>query len=303
MILCICGIHDKAGAQKAAVSKPLYSDPIHDGAADPVVIWNPHTKMWWMFYTNRRANSPDTSGVEWVHGTRIGIAASKDGSFWRYFDTANINYRPDMGYTFWAPEVIAHNGSYHMYLTYVPGTFSNWNHPRTIVHLSSKDLKTWDYQSTLKLVNEKVIDACVIALPEGGWRMWYNNERDGKSIYFADSKDLYHWTDRGKAIAARGEGPKVFRWKESWWMIVDVWKGMEIYRSDDLLKWNRQPDRILESPGKGVDDGAIGGHCDVVVQDDRAYVFYFTHPGRSILQPAPANSLAARRSVIQLAES
>jgi hypothetical protein len=80
LILCICGIHDKAGAQKAAVSKPLYSDPIHDGAADPVVIWNPHTKMWWMFYTNRRANSPDTSGVEWVHGTRIGIAASKDGS-------------------------------------------------------------------------------------------------------------------------------------------------------------------------------------------------------------------------------
>lgn len=301
-ILFLGSHHQKAVAQKAAVSKPLYSDPIHDGAADPVVIWNPHKKMWWMFYTNRRANSADTSGVEWVHGTRIGIAESKDGSSWRYLDTANINYRPHEGYTFWAPEVIAHNGGYHMYLTYVPGTFSNWNHPRTIVHLTSKDLKSWNYQSTLKLVNDKVIDACVIALPEGGWRMWYNNERDGKSIYFADSKDLYHWNDRGKAIAARGEGPKVFRWKKSWWMIVDVWKGMEIYRSDDLLKWTRQPDRILETPGKGVDDGAIGGHCDVVVQDGRAYVFYFTHPGRSMLNPAPVNSLASRRSVIQLAE-
>ena len=85
-------------------------------------------------------------------------------------------------------------------------------------------------------------------------------------------------------------------------MIVDVWKGMEIYRSDDLLKWTKQTDRILETPGKGVDDGAIGGHCDVVVQDGRAYVFYFTHPGRSILHPAPSNSLASRRSVIQLAE-
>ena len=302
LILFSWSFQQKAVAQKANASKPLYNDPIHDGAADPVVIWNPQKKMWWMFYTNRRANSPDTSGVEWVHGTRIGIAESKDGASWRYLDTTNINYRPHEGYTFWAPDVIEHKGAYHMYLTYVPGTFNNWNHPRTIVHLTSKDLKSWNYQSTLKLVNDKVIDACVVALPDGGWRMWYNNERDGKSIYFADSKDLYNWNDRGKAIAARGEGPKVFRWKDSWWMIVDVWKGMEIYRSDDLLKWTKQTDRILETPGKGVDDGAIGGHCDVVVQEGRAYVFYFTHPGRSISHPAPSNSLVSRRSVIQLAE-
>ena len=63
-ILFLGCYHQKGLAQKATVSKPLYSDPIHDGAADPVVIWNPHKKMWWMFYTNRRANSADTSGVE-----------------------------------------------------------------------------------------------------------------------------------------------------------------------------------------------------------------------------------------------
>ena len=59
----------------APAPKPLYRDPVYDGAADPVVIWNPAVQRWWMFYTNRRANRPELSGVAWVHGTPIGIAA------------------------------------------------------------------------------------------------------------------------------------------------------------------------------------------------------------------------------------
>jgi sucrose-6-phosphate hydrolase SacC (GH32 family) len=291
-----------ASAQKNAAPKPLFADPVYDGAADPVIIWNQKKKRWWMFYTNRRATINDSTGVRWVHGTRIGIAESKDGRNWNYLDTANINYRPDMGYTFWAPDVTELNGVYHMFLTYVPGIFDNWNHPRTIVHLSSKDLLNWNYESTLKLANEKVIDASVFHLPDGSWRLWYNNERDGKSIYYADSKDLFNWEDKGKAIAARGEGPKVFYWKNTFWMIVDVWKGMEIYQSDDLLKWRKQSTRILEQGGTGKDDGAIGGHCDVIVNKDRAYVVYFTHPGRTKTDPSSAGSVAGRRSVIQVAE-
>ena len=125
--LCIGQLPLQLTAQKTA-PKPLLSDPVHDGAADPVVIWNKEAKQWWMFYTNRRAtNSSDTVGVRWVHGTRIGIAISKDGMNWKYKDTANINYRPDAGYTFWAPDVIEDKGIYHMYLTYVPGTFDDWS--------------------------------------------------------------------------------------------------------------------------------------------------------------------------------
>jgi sucrose-6-phosphate hydrolase SacC (GH32 family) len=288
--------------QQAIAPKPLFADPVYDGAADPVVVWNKQEKKWFMLYTNRRANMKDSTGVKWVHGTRIGIAESKDGLTWKYRDTANIHYRPVADYTHWAPEVIEHNDTYHMYLTYVPGIFDNWNHPRNIIHLSSKDLINWQYQSTLKLVNDKVIDACVFQLPGGDWRMWYNNERDGKSIYYADSKDLYNWVDKGKAIAARGEGPKVFRWKDTYWMIIDAWKGMEVYQSDDLQKWKKQPTRILEEPGVGKDDQAIGGHCDVVVNNDRAYIYYFTHPGRSKANPSPPSSIQAKRSVIQLAE-
>jgi sucrose-6-phosphate hydrolase SacC (GH32 family) len=300
--LCVLSVFIVQSIQAQQIApKPLYDDPVYHGAADPVIIYNKAEKKWWMFYTNRRASINDST-VQWVHGTRIGIAESKDGVKWNYVDTANIKYRPDSDYTFWAPDVIEHEGTYHMYLTYVPGTFKDWNHPRVIVHLISSDLRNWKYQSTLPLVNQKVIDACVLKLPEGGWRLWYNNEKEGKSIWYADSKDLYHWEDKGKAIAARGEGPKVFFWREKYWMIVDAWKGMEVYSSDDLLTWEKQASRILEEPGKGKDDQAIGGHCDVLVNDGHAYIYYFTHPGRSKASPAPRGSFDDKRSVIQLAE-
>ncbi len=288
-------------AQKRSVPKPLFDDPIYHGAADPVIVYNKKKKCWWMFYTNRRASIEDST-VQWVHGTRIGIAESKDGRTWKYKDTANINHRPDNGYTHWAPDVIEHKGTYHMYLTYVPGTFKDWNHPRVIVHLTSADLLNWKYKSTLKLVNEKVIDASVFKVNDSLWRMWYNNEKDGKSIYYADSKDLYNWVEKGKAIAARGEGPKTFYWNGKYFMIIDAWKGMEVFSSDDLLAWQKQSTRILETPGKGKDDQAIGGHCDVVVSEGRAFVYYFTHPGRNKANPAARGSFNDKRSVIQLAE-
>ncbi|HEY9342283.1 MAG TPA: family 43 glycosylhydrolase [Hanamia sp.] len=284
-------------------AKPLYHDPVYDGAADPVVIWNQKEKKWFMFYTNRRANAQNVTGVTWVHGTRIGIAESADGATWKYRDTANINFRLTPEYTHWAPEVIEHDGIYHMYLTYVPGIFTEWGHPRDIIHLTSKDLLNWDYQGTLPLASDRVIDACVMQKPDGTWRMWYNNERDKKSIYFADSKDLNNWEDKGKAIGDRGgEGPKVFKWKGKYWMLVDNWAGMSLYYSDDMQQWTKQPERILEKPGKGPEDQAIGGHADVVVNGDRAFVFYFTHPGRTKENPAPANSVDSRRSLIQVAE-
>lgn len=95
----------QVSAQKIVAPKPLYDDPVYHGAADPVIVYNKAKKKWWMLYTNRRA-SIDDSTVQWVHGTRIGIAESNDGANWKYVDTCNINYRPDEGYTHWAPDVI-----------------------------------------------------------------------------------------------------------------------------------------------------------------------------------------------------
>ncbi|SJN34428.1 hypothetical protein [Sphingobacterium sp. JB170] len=279
--------------------KPLYRDPVYDGAADPVVVWNKALKRWFMFYTNRRANKDGLTGVAWAHGTAIGIATSPDGVSWTYLDTAKFD-GPDKMETLWAPEVIEHDGVYHMYLTIVPGVFDDWNHPRHIAHFSSNDLLSWNYESTLALANNKVIDAAVKALPGGGWRMWYNNEKDGKSVYYADSDDLYHWHDKGKALQTRGEGPKVFAWKDFYWMVVDTWKGLAIYRSQDMNDWTRQTELILSDPGTGRDDQVIGGHADVLVVGEQAYIYYFTHPGRRA-DNKDKDSYEQRRSSIQIA--
>ncbi len=187
-----------------------------------------------------------------------------------------------------------------MYLTYVPGIFNDWNHPRWIVHLTSKNLINWDYQSTLKLASDRCIDACVFRLQDGTWRMYYNNERDSKSIYYADSPDLYKWTDSGKKVIGdqSGEGPNVFYWKGRNWMAVDNWKGQGIYSSEDLVNWTRQEKNILQIPGTGADDQAIGNHADILVNGDRAFIIYFTHPGR-----APGSQPRdGKRSSIQIAE-
>lgn len=312
LLLLLLGL--SAAMQLAAgkvAPKPLYRDPIYDGAADPVVIWNPAAQKWWMFYTNRRANVPGLSGVAWVHGTRIGIAESADGgATWTHAGTANIELPPEIGGdepTHWAPDVItAPNGTHHMYLTVVPGVFENWRHPRRIAHLTSAGLRDWKYESALDLASDRVIDAAVFPLPGGGWRMWYNNERDAKSIYHADSADLFTWTEKGKTAGVGerpGEGPYVFQWKGAFWMIVDVWRGLGVYRSDDLLHWAAQPDNLLGVPGKGDDDRVNGGHAGVVVNAGRAFLFYFTHPGRSgTISPDDKDNLELRRSSIQVVE-
>jgi len=192
--------------------KPLYRDHVYDAPTDPVLCFSAAENKWFMFYTSRRATEPNASGVTWVHGSRIGIAESADGgATWKYRGNAVIDYSHGLTeYTYWAPEVIHHNGTYHMYLSFVPGIFTDWNHPREIIHLTSKDMIKWKYESTLDLKSDRVIDACVIQLSDGTWRMWYKDERAKKALSYADSPDLYKWQTHGNAISDRnGEGPKV----------------------------------------------------------------------------------------------
>ncbi len=269
----------------AAAPKPLYRDPVYDGAADPVVIWNPQVKRWWMFYTNRRANVPDLRGVSWVHGTPIGIAESADGgTTWKYVGDAEIE-SPDTAIkepTYWAPDVVrGDDGHWHMFLTVVPGVFNDWGHPRSIVHYTSPDLRNWGNPRPIPLATDRVIDASVVKLAEGAWRMWYNNERDDKAIYFADSPDLATWTDRGPAegVGKRCEGPKVFRWRDKYWMVVDQWRGLGVFRSEDAEHWEAQPENLLQAPGTGNEDEVQGQHADVLVSGDRG-VLVLLHPPR-----------------------
>lgn len=283
-------------------AKPLYIDPVYNGSTDPMVCYNYNAKRWYMYYTSRRSNVAGLGGIESVHGSPIGIAASDDGgATWRYIGNCNIDYHPDENPTYWAPEVIEHEGTYHMYLTYVPGIFNTWDHPRDIVHLTSSNGIDWKTRSVLKLAVRKVIDACIIRMPDGLWRLWYNNETDNKSIYYAESRDLYNWIDKGKVnINTTGEGPNVFYWHGRYFMIVDEWKGLSVFSSPDALNWTKQdeylisgiPDKsdvtaALQQSGNQAGntqinrqrfiDGTRGNHADVQISNGRAYMFYFSN--------------------------
>lgn len=281
--------------------RPLFRDPIYDGAADPVVVWNLQTKSWFMLYTNRRATLCQLPGVSWVHSTRIGIAESVDGAFWDYRGTATIRYgKPEDAH--WAPDVVYAGGQYHMFLSHVPGVHTDWSGTRDVVHLTSKNLVEWNYHSTVPLKSDRVIDASVFQLPDGSWRLWYNDETDGKAIRYADSCDLSEWHDRAKiAIDEPGEGPKVFHFEGRYWLIVDHWKGLGVYHSEDATGWTRQPGYLLGQPGTGEDDGVMGQHADVLVNAGRAYIFYFTHPDNALDRKHLVDA-NPRRTSIQVTE-
>lgn len=296
------GLWGQEGKQPDA---PLYRDPITDGVADPCIVYNPFEKAWWMLYTQRRANV-ETADVAYCYGNEIGIAYSEDnGKSWRYRGTLNLEFERGKN-TFWAPDIVLHNGTYHMFVSYIQGVSNHWSGKARMVHYTSSNLWDWKYRGAVKLPKENVIDATLIKLPDGNWRMWY--KWDSKSL-FADSKDLFKWTgDDNPAVSDEPhEGAKAFRFKGSYWFVTDEWRGMAVYKSDDLLNWKKQKDRILDKPSLRKDDTPSGSHGDIVVIGERAYVFYFTHPGRETHTKDSQDAIGnipyeLRRSSIQVAE-
>lgn len=286
---------------------PLFRDPVTDGAADPVVIWNTIEKSWWMLYTQRRANQ-ETADVAYCYGNAIGIASSSDhGKSWVYRGTLNLEFERGHN-TFWAPDVVYHEGVYHMFVSYIPGVRNHWSGEARMVHMTSANLWDWKFEGFVKLSSGDVIDASLFRLDNGKWRIWYKDSTRGSITMTAESDDLENWTVFDKPAIGGGahEGPKVFRFGGWYWMLTDEWAGMRVYRSDDCNRWEKQ-DRILSGPSKRPDDKPSGAHGDVVVVGEKAYVFYFTHPGRQShtkadLGPNGVLPYELRRSSIQVAE-
>ena len=123
LLSAACGPRASNRVDPRTPPAPLYRDPVFDGAADPSLVWNDQERAWWVFYTNRRANAPDAQdGVRWCHGTDIGIASSADGGrTWTYRGTAKgLEFEAGRN-TFWAPCLVEHGRTYHMFLAYVRG--------------------------------------------------------------------------------------------------------------------------------------------------------------------------------------
>jgi hypothetical protein len=278
------------------VPAPLFRDPVFDGAADPTLVYNRAEKCWWMLYTNRRATVVEAKGLAWVHGTDLGIASTPDnGVTWKYRGTAKgLEFEPGRN-TFWAPEIVFHEGLYHAFISYVRGVPETWDGSRDILHYTSKNLVDWKYEAS---IIPGAIDACVHRLPDGRWRMWFKNEQHKYTGTVADSKDLYVWEPCKSAMPdpdpGQGEGPDVVFWHGYFWMLKDTWKGQGVYRSPDAETWMRSG-TILEQPGKRPGDHGLGQHAGLLVQDEgHAYIFYFVHQG--------GDELHNRRTWLQAAE-
>ncbi|MDT3316488.1 hypothetical protein Q9S71_06590 [Microbacterium sp. KSW4-11] len=272
----------------------VYRDPVYDGATDPlVVIAAPGD--WWMFYTQRRATHPDPGpGVAWVHGSRIGVARSTDGIRWSYAGTLEPTARglevdaagppASTDRTHWAPEVVNDGVGWRMYLTEIDGVPDRWpGHARRIVEYRSTDLARWRRIGPLDLDSDRVIDAGVGRTPDGRWRLWYKDEAADSVTKVAVSDALADWRSEGTAIAGRPhEGPTAFELDGSWWMIVDEWRGMGVYRSADAVSWQRQggADAVILGAGE-VPGSGLGHHGAPVREGDRVWFYFFTHPGVS----------------------
>ena len=278
---------------------PLFRDPVCNGAADPTIIWNHQEKAYWIFYTNRRVNCcQGCTGVQWVFGTDIGIASTFDGgATWQYRGIAKLQGKESLNWndeknTFWAVEVICHDGMYHMYASITPGVLSSWNERIAgIVHLSAENpLDGWKYDDIPYTPIHQGIDATVHKLDDGKWYLW------GKFSDVLVSDDLVHWNIHNSSSPRTGEAPYVFYWKNYYWIIWDPTgggtgsSGLTVKRSSDGLTWTNQKS-ILEGAGiREGENGVDGKHCSVVVQKDNAYIIYFAEIGGtagSCLQAAP----------------
>lgn len=127
-----------------------------------------------------------------------------------------------------------------MYVTYVRGIPTDWNWQRFIVHYTAENLWDWHFESILELSSDRVIDACVYKINENIYKMWYKDEKHDSHTWSAVSSDLYHWDVCGEEISFNShEGPNVFEFGGSRWMITDEWNGLGVYKTEDFTNWER----------------------------------------------------------------
>ena len=312
---------------------PLFRDPLYDGAADPSIIFSKETNEWFLYYTQRRANIRALRNRSWCFGTDIAVAISNDmGRTWRYSGPAQGLKFEGGRNTYWAPDVVrAPTGEYHLFVTYIKGaatTRSSWGgkQPQRIAHFMTVSLRApWRFRGLVEGLLH-VLDPDVRQLPGGEWKMWFKDIRRRGQTGAAVSSDggLNTWkrlaqleTDgvhlvseggREGTIPASGlvpphEAPNVFSWKGFYWLLVDPMHspGIIVLRSTDASNWVRQKEPILHFGGVRPMDSTDGNHVDVITVEDKAFVFYFVHPGRPCCEH-DRSSLQFRQSAIQVAE-
>jgi len=193
-----------------------------------------------------------------------------------------------------------------MFVTYIQGIYDYWGGTPRIIHYTSTDMIDWKMEEPLGVTG--VIDASVFQMPDGKWKMWFKDGNSNTSTAVSD--DLYKWelAHRTEIKGHGHEAPVIFYWKNMYWLIIDpcslAYTGLVVYKSENGTDWIKSND-ILNSPGIRPDDKDQGRHADVLITDDRAFIIYFTHPGRDYDEKGVEiykNDFEYRRSSIQAAE-
>ena len=136
----------------------------------------------------------------------------------------------------------------------------------------------------------------------------FNNWGGKRLMFHYVSKDLITWKAT-KSIGTEGcIDAMVYPLHDGTWKMwyKDEKNGHYIASaiSDNLTNWKFN-NTILNNEGIRNDDNEQGRHADVKVVDDRAFIFYFTHPGRIYRngkEVEEANLVRYQRSSLQVAE-
>lgn len=116
-----------------AVAKPFFADPYYNGSCDPEIVWNEVENQWFIYYTARRATRRAATYV----GTALGVISSPNLLHWTFRGYCSFDGKqgqPDNDDTHWAPGVIVHGDSLHMFATYKDNAEPPWGGSGEIRH-------------------------------------------------------------------------------------------------------------------------------------------------------------------------
>ncbi|MEM9366685.1 MAG: sulfatase-like hydrolase/transferase [Planctomycetota bacterium] len=294
-----------------AITKPLFADPNYNGSCDPEVVWNPHEKEWFIYYTARRATRVTGTYV----GTPIGVISSPDLASWRFRGYCTFDGhkgQADNDNTHWAPGVIVADEKLHMYATYKDSAKPPWGGVGVIRHYVAPlndPIDGWELAEVPQFNQPDPIDVSLLKVGEE-YRAYYRVGKGG-GIQWATSTDLVSWENQGKCPGDlnsddRGfgyqEAPYVFEFQDRFWMLTDPHDGLAVFHSNDGVTWTQQQ-RILRAPGKGSADATLARHPSVAVVGERAFILYHTEPNRPYPSP-PAEKRTPHQKIsfLQMAE-
>jgi len=310
-------VHDQLPNQGPTPPAPLFVDPNYHGSCDPEIIWNEAQGFWYIYYTARKGNQQNT----WL-GTPIGVIRSRDFVHWKFMGYCLFDGKggsKDAPATWWAPAVVSHNDTLHMFATFKTGTLPRkgpWGGPGKIVHYKAPEkdpVEGWQKVGDMHGDSLITIDATVYRKGDA-FHLWFKGKAKGQKkneLYHYISQNTYNWKSKGftrsdvfnPSVTGSGfeEAPYIFQWKDTYWLITDPHQGLFVYSSQNAQDWNYRNTIMQEGSSRKLDD-TRARHASVAVVDGRAFIFYHVEPWRDYSRAPYKQKPKNRRSALQMAE-